>query len=153
MLRDGVYRAGMAQGYRPKPALAAWIARERHRLGMKPADLVARLEAVGVQVSEQTVRVWESNADRRPSASNLDALERIFGSQAPERLEPGADQTAIVDAIDRLTRQMEQIAERLDDLRGAEEGRADALQAILLRLVDRVAGNEDAPSRQRAATR
>lgn len=71
--------------YRAKPATAAWIQRERNRLGLKATDLVERLALVGVEVSEQTIRVWESNADRRPSPANLDALERIFGSQAPER--------------------------------------------------------------------
>lgn len=87
---------------RPKPATAAWIQRERHRLGLKPADLAARLKAQGVEVGEQTIRVWESNVDRRPSAYNLEALERIFGSTAPERGAAG-DSAAIVAAIDRLT--------------------------------------------------
>lgn len=75
---------------------------------MRPADLVARLTAQGVTVSEQTIRVWESNAGRNPSAYNLDALARIFGSTAPLEATESRDELAAAirmqaDAITALT--------------------------------------------------
>lgn len=83
---------------RPKPPIAAWIQRERKRLKLKPAELLARLQAAGADVStDQTIRVWESNADRSPRRDNIEALERIFGSQAP--LERPETPDALVAAI------------------------------------------------------
>ncbi len=73
---------------------------------LKPHDLVARLRAQGVDVVEQTIRVWESYAGRSPSPDNIEALERIFGSQAPAAAE-GMDAAAIVAAIDRLAAAVE----------------------------------------------
>lgn len=131
--------------YRPKPAIAAWIARERHRLGMKPADLVTRLNAMGVQVSEQTIRVWESNADRKPSAYNLENLERIFGSQAPvERHAANGDTAA---AIDRQTDVLRLLVEETQKARVAQETTAQAVAEMVGRL-DRfldLAGTPDGP--------
>ena len=66
-----------------KPPLAAWIQRERLSRKWKPKDIVDRLAAMNLEVSEATVKVWESNADRRPSPYNLEGLEAIFGSRAP----------------------------------------------------------------------
>lgn len=66
-----------------KPATARWIVTERKRLGLKPSDVVVRLAAMGLTVSEPTVKVWESNGNRLPAPENLEGLERIFGSQAP----------------------------------------------------------------------
>ena len=88
---------------RPKPPMAAWIARERKRLDLKPADVAGRLRALGLEASEQTVRVWESYANRRPSPENIDGLERIFGTRSPEAEESAQDVAAVVAAIDRLT--------------------------------------------------
>ena len=123
---------------RPKPATAAWIARERKRLGLKPADLVTRLAAQSITVSEQTVRVWESNADRRPSAQNLDALERIFGSQAPERATTADDLAASIRELAEAIRQ--ERAERIE----WERGLLESLQALALALAQRD-GPEPAP--------
>lgn len=117
---------------RPKPPIAAWIQRERHRLGLKPAELVSRLGAQGVEVTEQTIRVWESNVDRRPSAYNLEALERVFGSQAPRTEEP-VDTASIVAAVDRLTAAVQ------DHRRAVEDGitaLAEVLGTVLGKLAD-----------------
>lgn len=108
-----------------KPPIAAWIVRERKRLGLKPRDLVERLRAQGLTISEATVKVWESNADRRPAPENLDGLERIFQSRAPRDPEPFdlaiavREQTAAiqaqVDAIRDQTVVLQQVLERLTD--------------------------------------
>lgn len=95
-----------------KPATAAWISRERKRLGMKPRDLVERLAAQGLEVTEATIKVWESNADRKPSPYNLEGLERIFGSKAPVA-GPGRGDTVpgladLVAAISSLVAAIEQ---------------------------------------------
>lgn len=82
--------------HRQKPATAAWIQRERKRLGLSTRELSDRLALIGAKVGEQTISVWESYADRRPSADNLDALERLFGSTAPERQEPSGDQSQML---------------------------------------------------------
>lgn len=108
-----------------KPPTAAWIVRERRRLGLKPRDLVERLAAQGLRVSEATVKVWESNADRRPAPENLEGLERIFGSQAPSAAEPFDLASAVreqtraieaqVEAIREQTRALERVLDRLVD--------------------------------------
>lgn len=96
---------------RPKPPTAAWIQRERHRLGLKPGELVTRLSAQGVEVTEQTIRVWESNSDRRPSPYNLEALERVFGSTAPETA--AGDMGDVAAAIDRQTEVIKELVAEL----------------------------------------
>lgn len=92
---------------------------------LKPHDLVARLRAQGSDVVEQTVRVWESYAGRSPSPDNIDALERIFGSQAPSASDE-MDSSTIVAAIDRLTAAIElQTATRVEWERGLIEAIAE----------------------------
>lgn len=91
-----------------KPPTAAWIVRERKRLGLKPADIVAQLKAQGLEVSEDTVKVWESNADRRPAPENLAGLERIFDSTAPQRgAGSSAGQSDLITALARQTAALE----------------------------------------------
>lgn len=82
-----------------KPPMAAWIVRERKRLGLKPRDLVERLAAQGLVVSEATVKVWEANGDRRPAPENIEGLERIFESQAPGPAEATPDLAAALMAL------------------------------------------------------
>lgn len=117
--------------YRPKPPIAAWIARERARLGLKPLELAERLRAVGTSVTEQTIRVWESYAGRNPSAANLDALERVFGTEAPRDEPAGPDLAAVVAAIDRLTAAVEAQTRAQDE---RSQATIDALAQVLLRL-------------------
>lgn len=87
-----------------KPPMAAWIVRERKRLKLKPRDLVERLAAQGLVVTEATVKVWEANGDRRPAPENIDGLERIFESSAPtaDAASP-LGQGDMVAAMDRQT--------------------------------------------------
>ncbi len=82
-----------------KPATAAWIVRERKHLQLKPRDIVERLAAQGLTVSEATVKVWESNADRRPAPENIAGLERIFGSAAPTTETPSSDLAAAISGL------------------------------------------------------
>lgn len=90
--------------------MAAWIVRERRRLKLKPRDIVDRLAAQGLVVTEATVKVWEANGDRRPAPENIEGLERIFESQAPgaEQSAP-TDYAAVVAAIDRQTAMLERV--------------------------------------------
>lgn len=96
-----------------KPPMAAWIVRERHRLGLKPRDVAARLAAMGLDVTEATVKVWESNADRRPNPYNLEGLERIFDSKAPAAEDPASGGADLAGAIRML----------VDELRAMREER------------------------------
>jgi hypothetical protein len=102
--------------------MAAWIARERKRLELKPVDLAARLQGLGLEASAQTVRVWESYAGRNPSPDNIDGLEQIFGTEAPGADE-GNDTAALVAAIQAQTTAINALVGRLDVL---TEGQATA---------------------------
>lgn len=64
----------MPRPTRAKPPVPAWIIRERKRLGPKPRDLAERLTAMGLAVTEGTVRTWE--AGRSPHPDNIEGLER-----------------------------------------------------------------------------
>lgn len=129
---------------RPKPPIAAWIARERHRLELKAGELAKKLADQGVEVTEQTIRVWESYSGRKPSAFNLEALERIFGSRAPVEA-PEVDILAVV------TRQSEAIADLLEQLAEERQERREATAAFLAavqaiaRAVERPGGLEREP--------
>ena len=123
---------------RQKPPIAAWIQRERKRLGLSTKDLSDRLAIIGAKVGEQTISVWESYADRRPSADNLDALERLFDSQAPERAATADDLAASIRELAEAIRQ--ERAERIE----WERGLLESLQALALALVQRD-GPEHAP--------
>ena len=115
--------------YRAKPPVAAWIAQERRRKGWKAGDLAERLATIGVQVSEQTIRVWESNADRKPSPSNLDALERLFGGQAPERESPG-DMADLVAALMAQTAAITELVSELREARGLSQEVRERVAAV-----------------------
>lgn len=148
----------MATPLHLKPPVAGWIVRERRRLGLKPRDIAAQLAGMGLEVTEATVKVWESNADRRPSAYNLEGLERIFGSQAP--LVPNAatlDQASVIEAIDRLTQAQEAqssaVSDRLDRIAGSLDGLADALLDLATRLTREHVGNGASSGSPRAETR
>lgn len=109
-----------------KPPLAAWIVRERKRMNLKPADIAERLRAMGLEVKEQTVKVWESNADRRPDPNNIDGLERLFGSRAPVAASD-RDQGAVALAVAEQTEVLRQLVEETRMSRVAQETTAKAL--------------------------
>lgn len=112
-----------------KPATAAWIVRERRRLTLKPRDVAQRLGDLGLTVSEDTVKVWESNADRRPSP-NLEGLERLFGSKAPERSNH-AEQPGLVAAIRDQTQAISELVALLHPLvADATEGKESRLRTV-----------------------
>lgn len=110
-----------------KPPMAAWIVRERNRLGLKPRDLAERLNAQGLAVQESTIKVWEANGDRRPSPLNLEGLERVFGVSAPD-LGGGGGSDALVSA---LTAQTEAITALVEEMRQARERDQDAASAMV----------------------
>lgn len=98
-----------------KPPIAAWIVRSRKARGWKPRDIVTALAAQGITVTEDTVKVWESNANRRPAPETLDALERIFGSPAPTRDAPASpDQAELVAAIRDQTAAITKLAAAME---------------------------------------
>lgn len=115
--------------HRQKPATAAWIAHERKRLGLSTAELRARLAVIGVDVSEQTIRVWEGYNNRPPGADRLDALERIFGSQAPEKAPApeGEGWALMAAAIDRQTDVMRELVSLL---RGQQQGAQEVRERV-----------------------
>lgn len=97
-----------------KPPFAAWLVRERNARKWKPRDVVAALAAQGIEVTDGTVKVWESNAGRKPAPLTIDALERIFDSRAPESVAPSAGQADLVAALDRQSAAIESLVSRLD---------------------------------------
>lgn len=104
-----------------------WVVDNRKRLGLEPADL-AQLTGV----SEDTARGWESRG--KPSEDALVLLERRFGVPRPKEEASPADQSGIIDAIDRLTAAVARIEDRLDRVAGSTEGLADGLLDLLARL-------------------
>jgi hypothetical protein len=98
-----------------KPPMAAWIVRERKRLKLKPRDLVERLAAQGLVVTEATVKVWEANGDRRPAPENIEGLERIFESGAPSAESASTfGQSDMVAAMDRQTAAIDRQTDMLE---------------------------------------
>lgn len=96
---------------KPKPPVSAWIQSERKRMGWKVHDLSRRLIDLGYDAQESTVGVWE--AGRSPKAETIEALERLFGSQAP-REDGNGDMTALVAALSSQTAALNRLADRLE---------------------------------------
>lgn len=118
-----------------KPPVSEWIIRERKRLGWKPTDVSERLKAAGYEAEVSTVQVWE--AGRSPRAETIEALEHIFGSQAPTDT-PQAANTEVIAAIRALTAASEAqaaaltaILEEMKVSREATQGRSEGLAAAL----------------------
>lgn len=109
----------------PKPAVSAWIASERKRLGWKSEELARRMRAAGYEVADTTVRTWE--AGRRPSQENLEALERLFSSRVPAEPQPTGDISALVAA---LTAQTEAINGLVRELAAARQETADLRERV-----------------------
>lgn len=118
--------------------MAAWIQGERKRLGLSTKQLSERLALIGVTVGEQTISVWESYAGRNPSAQNIDALERLFGSQAPDQPAEQGDMSALIAAIREQTRAMDELVK---ELRAAREVTPD-VRAEVAELKDYAARHE-----------
>lgn len=131
----------MPRPTRAKPPVPAWIIRERKRLDIKPRDIAERLTAMGLPVTEGTVRTWE--AGRSPHPDNVEGLERIFGSAAPGNEDAPADQTAVVAAIDRQTAALSALVDELQRWRTEDRVRLDQVEAMLDQVV---AGSLGAPS-------
>ena len=119
---------------RAKPPVPAWIIRERKRLGLKPRDLAERLTAMGLPVTEGTVRTWE--AGRSPHPDNVEGLERIFGTRSPDYMAGagvGDDPSlvpALLRAVEAQTLAIGKLIEKLDSLasQAIRDGIADALR-------------------------
>lgn len=104
---------------RDKTAFSAWLEAERKRHGLKAEEVARRLRDLGYQAEDSTYRTWEAN--RRPSADTVAALERMFETAAPGDGEPGAGDIA---AAIRLQ------AESNDRLAIALGRQADAFNAL-----------------------
>ncbi len=106
---------------KPKPPVSEWIIRERKRMGWKPLDISDRLKAAGYEAEESTVQVWE--AGRSPSATNIEGLERLFGSTAPREREDQGDLAAVIAAqtvaIGRQTDVLERVLALLEGRGGS----------------------------------
>lgn len=99
--------------------MAAWIARERKRLGLKPPELAERIRAHGGLIdSWQTIRVWESYAKRNPSPDNIAALERVFGTAAPDP-ESAVDIGTLIAKLDAQTGAITELARAVQMALGA----------------------------------
>lgn len=118
--------------------MAAWIQSERKRLGLSTKQLADRLALIGVKVGEQTISVWESYAGRNPSPDNIDALERIYGTQSPDTKKDG-DDSAVAAAIREQTLMLERLlTPLLEELRARSipsPGAAAATQELADRLL------------------
>lgn len=110
---------------RPKPPISAWIVRERKRLGLKPPDLAARLTAMGLPVADGTPRTWE--AGRSPSPENIEGLERIFGTVAPNTETSGNGSTLAPEVSALIT----SISALIEEIRSARRERADLEERVL----------------------
>lgn len=107
---------------KPKPPVSAWIVEQRNRLGWKSEELARRLG-----VADPTVRGWE--AGRSPGGSNLVALERLFGVEAP-----GRGQTATGDLGD-VAAALLQVVQAQQETNKLLSGRLDALEELVRALV------------------
>lgn len=113
----------MAKSNRLKPPVSAWIVSERKRLGIKTDELARRVNAAGGHCTEGTVRTWE--AGRKPSPDNIEALERVFGSRAPDQ--PPEGETALAAAIFAQNELLRQLVAETQASRAAQETIAQAL--------------------------
>lgn len=117
----------------PKPETAAWIQRERKRLGLPVAGLRERLALYGVTVGEQTIRVWEGNNPRPPGPAAVDALERIFGTTAPNRKTPALEGEGLAQAINALVDELRSMREERESI----EARLAGLEGVVSLLAER----------------
>ncbi len=127
---------------KPKPALAAWISTERHRMDWSVEQLSERLESLGIEAKPATVRVWEAPAGRPPRQEAIEAMERLFGSTAPEA--PTGD-VLVAAAIDRQTVVLERLVETLERQQQAD---LDAVVARSVKAALQAAGVPAASSGQ-----
>ena len=147
----------MARTPAQRGRIGNWLVESRLSRGWETQERaraeIARLG--GWKIPQSVYAEWESGR-RLPSDANLERLQAFYGTQ-PGQKGTAAPDDPVAAAIDRQTKAIEGLTrvleERLEELRGAEEGRADVLQALLLQLVGRVSGNAGAPERQPAETR
>lgn len=143
----------MARTPAQRGRIGNWLVESRLSRGWETQEKaraeIARLG--GWKIPQSVYAEWESGR-RLPSDANLERLTAFYGTQ-PGQKGTAAPDDPVAAAVDRLTAQMARIEERLADLAGAEEGRADALQELLLQLVGRVGGSAGAHERLPAETR
>lgn len=106
-----------------KTPLQLWIADNRKRLGLTPADL-----AQMTGVTTDTARGWESRG--RPSEDALGILERRFGTAVPRGSEPEGGLSELVQAIREQTAAMRDLVNELRDSRGLSADVHERVAAI-----------------------
>lgn len=99
-----------------KPPLAAWIVRERERKGWKSHELARRLREAGFEAEDSTVRTWEGRNARPPKSDTVRALERLFGTAAPN-----GDTTALGDVPELVAA----IRDLVEEMRLARQEQAE----------------------------
>ena len=88
---------------RDKPPFASWLTSEREGHGLKAEEVARRLREAGLQAEYSTYRTWEATSGRRPAPETVEALERMFGSRAPDDDEAASDLAAAINRlVDRL---------------------------------------------------
>lgn len=86
-----------------------WVADNRKRLGLTPADL-----ATLTGVSIDTARGWESRG--RPSEDAIGILERRFGVAFPRDEQAGGSQAELIAALRDHTAALDRQTARMADL-------------------------------------
>lgn len=121
-----------------KTPIQLWVADERKRLGMKPAD-IARLTGV----TEATARGWESQG--RPGQDAIAILERTFGSSAPDN-ERGEAPSDLASAIRDQTRAINELVDALRPMAGPLAQQVADLQWAVQRLYEQAGLGSPKPS-------
>ena len=105
-----------------KTPLQLWVADNRKRLGLSPADL-AQLTGV----TTDTARGWESRG--RPSEDAISVLERRFGTRAPR--EEQASGGGMAELVAAIRDQTAAISELVAELRQGYDVRLAAVEAAV----------------------
>lgn len=130
-----------------KTPLQLWVADNRKRAGLTPADL-ARLTGV----TEDTARGWESRG--KPSEDAMAVLERTFGQPAPRDQAATAVGGDVATAIREQTAVLRELVSELQAMRGEQAGVAEAqmsaLAMIARSLGDRLPEGTGAADEQRS---
>lgn len=128
---------------RPRTPLAAWIREQRQAREWKSEEVARRLG-----VAESTVRSWESG--RTISDDNLDALERLFGQEAPGHEASAPDVGALAVAIEAQTAAITDLVEALRPVAGPLAQQVADLQWAVQRLYEQAGlGSPKPPVRRK----
>jgi transcriptional regulator with XRE-family HTH domain len=131
-----------------KPPLAAWATRARDEAGMSVEEVVEALESRGHRVRAATIRGIEGGS-KGASVRLRRLLAEVYGVRpflAETAPDPSTDQTALLEAIDRLALAVKAQTEAIERGLGETSGTLKALNGgvldLLAQLVAAQAGTE-----------